>query len=277
MLGHPLNAVRLKLHRAQEHLEVLHSGVQAFLWRDAYGARVELDAQTNELVVITIVREQPPPTWGPLFGDLIHNLRSTLDHLAIALVLANKPTANTRSNAFPIFDKDPSRPKASKRDKATWTRMVKNMSTEQVAAIRAVQPFNTPISEGLTNTLIVVSTLSNTDKHRGLIPIGGIVGGQIELLPRKLNGWQLDTNIADTPAREIEDGAVIARFRLTPLVADPDVNVDVGVSFGLNVTLDEGVPPGTSIDNVLRASYTRVMDIVNDFETKFFASSSLRP
>jgi hypothetical protein len=265
-----LDAVRLKLHRAQIHLEALHAAVQAFHWRDAYDARVELDAQANELVVIAIVRENPPREWAPLFGDLIHNLRSALDHLAIALVLSTMPTANTRTNAFPIFDEDPYRPKAPKSDKDTWKKLVKGMSAEQVAAVREVQPFNTPIPASMVNTLTVIGTLSNTDKHRTLIPIGGAAGGAVELDPRKLDGWKLNARIAAPPMGKIEHGTVIARFGLTPLVPNPDMDVDVGVRFGVSVTLDEGVPPGTSIDTVLRASYTRVLDIVNDFEARFF-------
>ncbi len=266
-----LAAVRLKLHRAQEHLETLHSAVQAFHWRDAYDARVELDAQANELVVIAIVREQPPADWGPLFGDLIHNLRSALDHLAIALVLSHTPTANPRTNAFPIFERDPDAPRASKRNKDTWKQLVKGMSGEQIAAVKEVQPFNTPITQGCVNTLTAISKLSNTDKHRGLIPIGGVAGGAVELVPRKLNGWQVDTSIAAAPVRRIEHDAVIARFGLTALVSNPEMDVDVGARIGVSVTLNQDVPPGTDIDEVLRFSYTRVLDIVNDFETKFFA------
>jgi hypothetical protein len=253
-------------------MEILHTAIEAFHWRDAYDARVELDVETNELVVLAIVREQPPPSWGPLFGDLVHNLRSALDHLAIALVIANKPKASTRTNGFPIFDLDPSKPNASKRDKDAWKALVKNMSAAQIAAIRAVQPFNTPLYGDLVNTLSVLRELSDTDKHRGLVPIGGVVGESVELVPRKLDGWQLDVPLATPPVRKIKDGAVLARFRLTPLVPDPDMDVDVGAIVRVAVTLEEGVPgTGKSIDQVLRFSYTRVLDIVNDFEKRFFS------
>ncbi len=270
-MGGDLHAVRMKLHRAQEHLETLHTAVQAFLWRNAYDSRVELDAQADELVVLAIVREQPPREWGALLGDLIHNLRSALDHLAIALVQRADPSAKTSTTAFPIFETDPGGPNASKRDKDVWKKMVKGMSAEHLAAVRGVQPFNTPIPEGLVNTLTVIRNLSNADKHRVLIPIGGVAGGRVMLEPLKLDGWQLNVALVDdVPVRQLEHDAEIARFGLTRLVPDPDMDVDVRGSFGVSVTLDEHVPPGSGIDVVLRSSYTRVLDIVNDFEARFF-------
>jgi hypothetical protein len=265
-----LDAVRLKLHRAKEHAEALHSAIKTFHWLDTYDASVKLDAQANELVVSMIVREQPPPEWGPLLGDFVHNLRSALDHLAIALVLSNKPTAKVKSIAFPMFAQDPFRPNAPAADKAAWKKRVKGMSTQQVAAIKAVQPFNNPLPANLADTLTVLNTLSNTDKHRRLIPVGGVAGETVTLVPRKMDGWQLHTTTETIPVGLIQDGAVVARFRITPLEPNPDVDVDIGAQVGIGITLEEGVPPGTDIDQVLRFLYTRVLDIVNDFEARFF-------
>jgi hypothetical protein len=241
------------------------------LWRDAYDATVELDAQTNELLVSMIVRERPPPEWGPLLGDFVHNLRSALDHLAIALVLSNKPTAKINQTAFPMFAKDPLRSNAPASDKAAWKKRISGMTAQQVAAINAVQPFNNPLQAGRTDTLTVLNSLSNTDKHKRLIPIGGFAGETVTLIPRKLDGWQLHATTGTVPVGPIQHGAVIARFPLTPIETNPDVDVKVVAQVGIGITLDEGVPPGTAIDQVLRASYTRVLDIVNDFEAKFFA------
>jgi hypothetical protein len=265
-----LDAVRLKLHRASEHADALHSAIDAFLWRDSYDAAVKLDAQTNELIVSMIVREHPPREWGPRLGDFVHNLRSALDHLAIALVLRNKPTANIKQTAFPMFSKDPFRPNAPPKDQDMWKARVQGMSTQQVAAIKALQPFNNPQPAGRIDTLTALNNLSNTDKHRGLIPIRGLAGETVQLIPRQTQGWQLHATTAAVPVGRLEDGAVIARFKLTPLEANPSVDVDIGAQVSIGITLDEGVPPGTVIDQVLRLLYTRVLDIVNDFEKRFF-------
>lgn len=131
-----LDDVRLKLSRAKAHAETLHNATATFHWLDANQAGVKIDGKANELVVTASLRERPPREWSLLFGDFIHNLRSALDHLAIALVLHNKPSANTRRTAFPIFSRDPSRPNAAAVDKQGWRNRVKNMSPAAKAAIR---------------------------------------------------------------------------------------------------------------------------------------------
>lgn len=263
-----LDDVRLKLRRAKEHAEALHNATATFHWLDANQIRVEVDAEANELLVIASLRERTPREWGPLFGDFIHNLRSALDHLAIALVLRNKPTAHTRRTAFPIFERDPRRPNSPAADKEGWRNRVRNMGPEAKEAIRAIQPFSQPVPTGLTNTLKVLGDLSNLDKHRGMVPIG-VVAGVAEVVRRRFGGWELGAAIP-VPQQPIDRDTVVARFALIPLEHDPDVEVDVGVRVGFSITVEEGVPPGTLMDEILRFLYTRVLDIVNDFETRFF-------
>lgn len=205
-----------------------------------------------------------------MIGDLVHNLRSALDHLAIALVLSENPNADIGGTAFPLRKNDPLAANAPAAGKNSWKRMVKGMSPAHVAAIKAVQPFNNPHFSADRNTLAVLNALSNADKHRRLVPIGGSAGGVVELVPRHLNGWQLHTNAAVVAPGPFQDGAEIARFGLTALRTNPDMETDVGAKVGVGVILetDVGVPP-SSID-VTRCLHSRVLDIVNSFEARFF-------
>jgi hypothetical protein len=170
-----------------------------------------------------------------------------------------------------MFLEDPSRSDAPAADKDVWKRQLKGMTADQKAAIEALQPFNNPrTAGGLVDTLTLLRRLSNTDKHKGLIPLGGVAGGTVRVIPRQIDGWQLDASTADIAPVRFENGTVIARFGLTPLEPNPDMDMDVGAQVGIGITLEEGVPLGTDIDQVLRFLYTRVLDIVNDFETRFF-------
>jgi hypothetical protein len=264
-----LNAVRLKIGRAHEHLHALHIAIQGFMWRQPYNSVGHLDREASTYVVRLVVREQPPPEWGPLFGDFISNLRSALDLLAVSLVekAGKKPSTST---AFPIVDKDPDRPEAQPREKQAWASRVAGMSSDEVAAIRTLQPFNNPTPPYLVDTLVALRELSNRDKHRGLTPMIGVKGDISNFEVRKVQDCELAPVAGTRLYRPLEHGAEVARFPVTITGPDPDVDVRVQVPVAVSVDVPP-IPPGTPIDEVLANVSTRVLEIVNDFERRFFS------
>src|SRR3954447_12706375 len=101
---HELFGCQLKLRRVQHHADALQSALDGFLGRKPYTIIQELHPQLAEHTLWAKVREEPPPEWSPIIGDIIHNWRSALDHLAYQLVIRNgrKPSGSTQ---FPIFSK----------------------------------------------------------------------------------------------------------------------------------------------------------------------------
>src|SRR4051812_23942073 len=101
-----LSGVRLKLDRAQTHIDVLRDKTSAFRERKPapFGFRTETTTKADELVeyvLYAVVREEPPRSLGPVIGDVLHNLRSALDHLVYELSTARaRRSSNTQ---FPIF------------------------------------------------------------------------------------------------------------------------------------------------------------------------------
>src|SRR6478672_4813867 len=72
-----------KVARAEKHRAELAVEVQAFLARKPFASRHakepgECGATVHH--VYAVVREQPPAGWSPIIGDVVHNLRSALDH-----------------------------------------------------------------------------------------------------------------------------------------------------------------------------------------------------
>ena len=81
---------RIKVKRAGKHLNELERKVRSFVKRHPEDYTRQLDPQNFNYLVYEIVPNRPPPvTLGPVFGDVVHNLRSTLDHLAWNLALRN--------------------------------------------------------------------------------------------------------------------------------------------------------------------------------------------
>jgi hypothetical protein len=82
-----LAGIRLKLSRAWSQINTLKPEIAEFLKRDPYVPRVKFDGRTHELLVSVHTQEAPDPMWGVRIGEIVHNLRSALDHVVWELVI----------------------------------------------------------------------------------------------------------------------------------------------------------------------------------------------
>src|SRR5216683_4202653 len=156
--------IRVKIERAKKHLR-------------------DLAAEILTLTHTTIVHRDPktgvPPNpitfmWNPDFktvptlsfdvvaisGDIIHNLRSALDHLAHQLVFVGSPHLTTstisRNIGFPIAE-------SMAKYEAIKVGKVEGMRPEAKEAIDRLKPY-----KGGNDPLWRVHELDNIDKHRAL-------------------------------------------------------------------------------------------------------------
>lgn len=266
-LQHPLYGCTLKLRRANEHLETLERAVQGFRVRNPHEVRTQFDSETRDYVVWTRIREMPPPDWSLIVGDVVHNLRSALDHLAYQLVIkaGGEPTNRT---SFPIFHNDPftETPKGTR----SWRDRVSGMLDEDVAHIKSLQPYQQRYVQGSDppeeHVLFTLNELWNADKHRQLIVtltfhtgaqfgIQHMIGCEFELLGQR-------------PLGPCENGTVIARYRLTPTTPDPEVDMNVDVAFEIGL-VEARLPDPLKLLQVLRMMGDHVADIVDDFSGRF--------
>jgi hypothetical protein len=102
-------------------------------------------------------------------GDVIHNLRSALDHLAQHLALVNTPTLTSkelRGVEFPI-----SETLAEYKSPGTKARKVKGIHPRAIEAIDRFEPYGG--GNGQFSTLLWrLHALDNIDKHRNLFTVG---------------------------------------------------------------------------------------------------------
>jgi hypothetical protein len=131
-------------------------------------------------------------------GEAIHQLRSSLDHLAWQLVEANGGTPGTHTG-FPIHEVPP-------KDKRAFTAKVKGMSTSAENLVEATQPYHSR-NDGLWK----LSKLDNFDKHNLLLVVG--YG-----LCRFGFGYT-------HPALRTEDGQAFLRDILAPHILLPSDNI----------------------------------------------------
>jgi hypothetical protein len=140
--------IRLKRKRAWEQLHLLRADVDAYLAQDdprPYDVEVNFNTDTSTLTIRIKVQVPPNPMWSVRIGEILHDFRSSLDHLAFELfVLSNARQRPKREDKiqFPIYWD------AKGFDNRGRIQYLKNIKLDAVQLIRAEQPF--PIAEGGT-------------------------------------------------------------------------------------------------------------------------------
>lgn len=145
--------VSVKIHRAKKHLRDLESELASFGMKEFYAVTTDTNTELRQLGKHRILTFD---TLG-LAGDVIHNLRSALDHLANQLAWVGSGNEPSRQVEFPIA-KDAA---TYERDKA---RKTQGILPEVVKAIDALEPYKNGKGEALWQ----LHELDNIDKHRTL-------------------------------------------------------------------------------------------------------------
>src|SRR5436309_15982842 len=89
-MKHPLDGARLKVIRAQEHLDCLKAEVWMYLHQqpDEVRSQPERSPQHTWLrpthVLPPIVPSEPPPRLSAIIGDCVTNARAALDYIMCA-------------------------------------------------------------------------------------------------------------------------------------------------------------------------------------------------
>jgi hypothetical protein len=162
-------SARLKVERAKEHIIELDRGLREFF--QACPVRLISEPNTDDCGSrLRAVTEKELPNWVPIsVGDVVHNLRSSLEHAASDLyVLANGgsedarkrskfPMHQTRENLIDTVDKG--------EIKAAFPKVAE-------AIVNKIQPF-----EAGEKLIWALGQLWNIDKHR--LPIVAMSAAQI--------------------------------------------------------------------------------------------------
>jgi hypothetical protein len=138
---------------AKKHFDNFEASLEVFKKTSPCGVRREQDPQSGEIVFYALSVPSIPPELLLIAGDAIHNLRSTLDHLAWKLVEANGSTP-TEATSLPIFD-------TPEKYKTGVARKVKGMGQRAIEKIDRLNPY-----KGGNNELWTLHKLDIVDKHR---------------------------------------------------------------------------------------------------------------
>ena len=136
---HPLNGCRAKLERAQETLDALEREASKYLSQSPPLFRLEKLHRNGGLEYEFVAYGDPnPSSWfSVVTGEIIHHMRSSLDHLIHALVVRSgeKPTYQ---HQFPICLTEKAFKQACERGQIKW------IGATAKKLIQSVQPFTSP-------------------------------------------------------------------------------------------------------------------------------------
>lgn len=166
-MPHPMNGCRAKLERAKETLDALEIEAAKFLAQDPPLVRLEKKHINDglEYAFIAYGEPNPPLRISVITGEIIHHMRSSLDHLIHALVIRNG-VSPTFQHQFPICSTEKAFKQACERGQ------IKGVGANARRLIRSVQPFTTPTPDD--TILYVVSQYDNADKHRLLVVVTAV-------------------------------------------------------------------------------------------------------
>jgi hypothetical protein len=220
----------LKVERAEHHLKDIDAMMRPYEGSHPYEAeRVpQPNGQRHIWRYVLRVTDQPDPKLAVLIGDFVHNLRSALDHIAVAIA----PPQRWKSAGFPIcFEdiwgtlSDGSFVSRDEQARKRFSSLTDGMSAGAITLIKRLQPYSNPPEDVMAHPVGVLSRLENADKHRSLIALGsGVEDGTTVVTAR---GYTLEQDAFGFR----HDGAEVAKFAPTgPDMVDleeSEVNVDV--------------------------------------------------
>jgi hypothetical protein len=178
-----LSGCQVKIERADMHLSFLHERVKSHVVDGgSYKLQTQPNTQTGEIAFYGEAFGEPHThEWGAIIGDVVHNLRSALDHLVWQLTLANGhtppavipgkgPGSEWKNIRFPTYTFD-SRKRYLSGRRIPWRYKPPCSLWGVRSALRTelqrLQPFNHR-QDALKKPLAILEELWNIDKHRHL-------------------------------------------------------------------------------------------------------------
>lgn len=243
--------------RAEKHLEELNDLLAPYNVVRDYEVRETVEHQPNKRVwVYRIFGMESQPVFSIILGDFLFNVRSALDHVAVALV----PNKRKDSASFPICTIDPhgvhpNDPKGDADRRRKWETATRGMSADALAIVELFQPYNAKpsnIHRGIQldpedTVLALLSAFQNADKHRRLITAASALIPDSVVVRNRASGEAIPASLITGAQHLGKHGAVALRL-----------------SFQVDIEAKGRTQIAASISNDENGPYRRLPDLMND-------------
>ena len=248
-----------KINRAKQLQEELNKELGAFLASQPYKINTKIDPRSKCLIYYLTKSDDVPEKLSLVTGDIIQNLRSSLDHLAYRLFIVGSDSGSEgRHVYFPICD-DLNQYQQEKNKKT------KGLPQKAKDLIDTIKPYK----EG-NETLWKIHKLNNVDKHRLLVTVGSSFGSMDvgAHMQEAMRAFFPDINIPSMPLF-IEPADI-----LFPLKVGDELFIDglnakpiPEMQFKFNIVLNEpGIIEGEPLIEVISSMIKCVESLVPKFQ-----------
>lgn len=249
-----------KIERARQLKEELQKEIKSFFDSQPYKIDTKSDSQSKRLIYYLIKADEVPEKIALITGDIIQNLRSSLDHLAYKLFTTGPGNGTDGQHIyFPIandFDQ-------YEKDK---NRKTEGLIQQAKGLIDAVKPY-----KGGNDTIWKIHQLNNIDKHRLLVTVGASFGSMDigKHLQKSMTESFPDINMPAIPL------FIKPADNLFPLKVGDDLFVDgpnakpiPDMQFKFDIVLNEpGIVEGESLIKILQTMIGSIDSLVPMFKT----------
>jgi hypothetical protein len=249
----PFEASRLKLERADEHLQEFDRVAKDYLNNKPCAIVVEpfpggLHEHMGTQSWNARIHKPVPTKFSVLIGDFVHNLRTALDLLVCDLVTINGKSA--KQVYFPFCAT------AAELHHVIRERKIHRAGPDVVALIERMKPYN-----GGNIALRAIHDLDVTDKHHALLPV--ISGVSLPL--GKIFGTDLPPSAGSWQSIIAYDGQMI--------IGTPDIlKIPLGTELPARFFLALDFGPGIGFRPVIEGLY----ELAREADGVFKALTSLR-
>lgn len=256
-MNHPLDGARLKVVRAQEHIDSLKAEVRMYLDEEPYEIAAEHDGKSWQFV--TTISVNPPLRFSTIIGDCVTNARAALDYISWELAARYVPNITrdpirSKKFAFPIREPvDPPGDGYVNKINRLTNLISRGYPAPAIDEIQAVQP-----NHAGYKPLWWLNELVNFDKHRmPLLTIGHIAGADMEILVRPAvnhMGW---AKRVTGVARLTTDGSI------------PRSDMEVDCQATVYVAWQDVAMPPEPVDRTLEQIIKTVANVIPRFDPFF--------
>jgi hypothetical protein len=260
-----LSLIRLKTNRARKNLRELQSELHAFNATKPYKFDIRRDRVSRRPIYYLTEVQEPPVALAVTAGDVIHNARTALDHLAYQLVLVGTGEPGPFKNVqFPIAESASKYEDSKRKD-------TKRMQPEALAAIDRLKPY-----QGGNDILWRLHHRDNVSKHRVLLTVMACpesfdMGPLMAHTKKQMGASAEDIALWRTMATKMSMGLRFIGSRPAKvgdrLLSDmPDAPFHPDMQFALRIAFSE--PEGIDKDGIIETLHemvSTVETIVTDF------------
>jgi hypothetical protein len=225
---------RLKVRRALRGLQELGAQMTAFTDTKPYEILVYDDLNTRERIYQVRIYQEPPSELGVVVGEIAHNLRSALDHMARLLPIAPGKVRPERPT-FPIFTLHDPDPTDTKRKYFSRNHQLQWVSPEAFAVVEGLQPYHST-DEPSGDPLAVLHDLWNWDKHNAIHIVAA------SLRPPRIEGQIVTEGVTFAPEGPVYDGQILGRVPLDGFQVVNDNPEPMNLSFTIEPAFGGGGP-----------------------------------